>query len=151
MHQDKCLELARQAATDCGERHDYLPDSDSLAETFTPHRWVVDAMLLAADEAERDRDSFKAGNTELLELLMKLHAGQRDSILPRVREILAGAGLIRADHTLDWAALEARKPKPKTWEQTVRECVTDPAEVERLLALDDNATTEQVHAAVRGA
>lgn len=68
MHQDKCVELARQAAVDCGERHDYMPATELLAETWHPHRWVVDAMLLAADEAERERDAFKAGNTELLEL-----------------------------------------------------------------------------------
>lgn len=39
----------------------------------------------------------------------------------------------------------------ETWEEAVRECITDPAEVERLLALDDDATPEEVHAAVRGA
>ena len=49
MHQDKCVEIARQAAVDCGERHDYMPATELLAETWTPHRWVVDAMLLAAD------------------------------------------------------------------------------------------------------
>ena len=94
-------------------------------------------MLLAAHEAERERDSFKAGNTELLELLMKLHAGQSESILPRVREILAGAGLVDADNTLNWEALEARKPKPITWEQAVNECVTDPEARARLLAMSD--------------
>lgn len=136
MHQDKCVELAREAAVACGERHDYMPATDLLAETWQPHRWVVDAMLLAAGEAERDRDAYKAGNTELLELLMKLHAGQHESILPRVREILAGAGLVNEDNTLNWPALEARKPKPITWEQAVNECVTDPEARARLLAME---------------
>ena len=96
MHQDKCVEIARQAAVDCGERHDYMPATDLLAETWQPHRWVVDAMLLAADEAERERDAFKAGNTELLGLWMKLLAG--DDIIDvqeRVREKMAGMGFPR--------------------------------------------------------
>ena len=112
-----------------------MPASEAEAETWNPHRWVVDAMLLAAGEAEKERDAFKAGNTELLELLMKLHAGQNESILPRVREILSGAGLLNADSTLNWPALEARKPKPITWEQAVNECVTDPDARTRLLAM----------------
>lgn len=136
MHQDKCIELAREAAVACGERHSYMPATDLLAETWHPHRWVVDAMLLAADEAERERDAFKAGNTELLELLMKLHAGQHESILPRVREILAGAGLLNADNTLNRAALEARKPQRQTWAEAVNECVTDPEARARLLAME---------------
>lgn len=137
MHQDRCVELARQAAVDCGERHDYLPATELLAETWQPHRWVIDAMLVATDEAERERDSFKAGNTELLELLMKLHAGEHSALLPRVREILAGAGLLNGDNTLNWPALEARKPKQITWEQAVNECVTDPEARVRLLAMGD--------------
>lgn len=82
--------------------------------------------------------SYKAGNTELLELLMMLHAGDHTKVLHRGRDILLGAGLLNVDLTLNWPALEARK-RPVTWEQAVRECVTDPAEVERLLALDDDA------------
>lgn len=136
MHQDRCVELAREAAVECGERHDYMPATDLLAETWSPHRWVVDAMLKAADEAERERDAYKSGNTELLELLMKLHAGEHASILPRVREILAGAGLVDADNRLCWDALEARKPKQKTWTEAVNECVTDPEVRARLLAME---------------
>lgn len=136
MHQDKCVELAREAAVDCGERHDYMPATPLLAEVWHPHRWVVDAMLNAAAVAEGERDRYKAGNTELLELLMKLHAGQSESLLPRVREILIGAGLVNADYTLNWPALEARKPKQQTWAEAVNECVTDPAERARLLAME---------------
>jgi hypothetical protein len=108
-------------------------------------------MLCAADVAERERDQYKAGNTELMELWLKLLEGQDIfDVQERVREILEGAGLLR-DGRADWAALEARKPQQQTWEQAVRECVTDPAEVDRLLALADDATTEEVRAAVRGA
>lgn len=137
VHQDRCVELARQAAVDCEERHGYMPATPLLAEDWQPHRWVVDAMLSAAYEAEQDRDRYRAGNTELLELLMKLHAGEHAAILPRVREILAGAGLVNADLTLNWPALEARKPKPQTWAEAVNECITDPAERARLLAMGD--------------
>lgn len=151
MHQDQCREIARAAAVACHERHDYMPATPPLAEVWRPHRWVVDAMLLAAHEAEKERDRYKAGNTELLELWMKLFDGQDIiDVQERVREILEDAGLLREGKP-EWAALDARKPKQKTWEQAVRECVTDPAEVDRLLALDDDATTDEVHAAVRGA
>lgn len=139
MHQDKAVELAREAAVDCGERHDYMPATPLLAEVWHPHRWVVDAMLLAAHEAEQERDSYRAGNTELLELLMKFHAGEQGAIAARVRDILAGAGLLTADNALNWAALEARKPKQITWAEAVNECVTDPDARARLLALDDPA------------
>lgn len=138
MHQDRCVELAREAAVACGERHDYMPATDLLAETWQPHRWVIDAMLLAADEAERERDGFKAGNTELLELWLKLLDGQDIiDVQERVREILTGAGLLNPDNTPNWQALEDRKPKRITWEQAVAECVTDPAERARLLAMSD--------------
>lgn len=38
--------------------------------------------------------------------------------------------------------------EPMTWEQAVRKHITDPAYAERLLALPDDATAEQVHACV---
>lgn len=137
MHQDRCTELAREAAVACGERHDYMPATDLLAETWQPHRWVVDAMLLAADEAERERDRYKAGNTELLALWMKLLDGQDIfDVQERVREILTGAGLLNADGTMNWQALEDRKPKQKTWAEAVNECVTDPDARARLLAME---------------
>ena len=80
----------------CGERHDYMPATDLLAETWQPHRWVIDAMLLAANEAELKRDQYRAGNTELLELWMKLFDGQDIcDVQDRVREILDVAGLRR--------------------------------------------------------
>lgn len=136
MHQDRCVELCREAAVNCGERHDYMPVAEAQAQAWQPHRWVVDAMLMATGEAEGERDSFRAGNTELLELLMKLHAGQHESLLPRMREILAGAGLLSVDNTLNWEALEARKPKQMTWEEAVNNCVTDPEVRARLLAIE---------------
>lgn len=133
--QEKCLELAREAATYCGERHSYLPKTDLEASDFQPHRWVIDAMLAAALQAEGERDQYRAGNTELLELWMKLIEGSDIiDVQERVREILQGAGLL-VDGKPDWAALEARKPKPVTWEEAVNQIVTDPAARERLLAL----------------
>ena len=95
-------------------------------------------MLLAAHDAEGERDRFKAGNTELLELWLKLLDGQDIiDVQERVREIPTGAGLLNADNTPNWQALEDRKPKQITWEQAVTECVTDPAARERLLAMGD--------------
>jgi hypothetical protein len=52
--------------------------------------------------------------------------------------VLASAGLLNpADGTLNWQALEDRKPKQQTWAEAVNECVTDPVARERLLAMDD--------------
>lgn len=135
--QTALIQLARDAAVNCGERHDYMPATELLASEWQPHRWVVDAMLMAVHEVERERDQYRAGNTELLELLMTIEAGQHSSALPRVREILTIAGLMNADHTLNWPALEDRKPKQQTWSDAVNECVTDPAERARLLAMVD--------------
>lgn len=143
MHQDQCVKIAREAAVCCGERHDYMPATDLLAETWQPHRWVVDAMLLAASEAETERDAYKAGNTELLGLWMKLLAGDDIcDVQERVREILAGAGLLNSDNSPNWAALEDRKPKRITWEQAVSECVTDPEARARLMAMGDGESAQ---------
>lgn len=153
MHQDRCVELARQAAVDCGERHDYMPPTPLLAEVWHPHRWVVDAMLLAADEAERERDSFKAGNTALLGALMDMvwqfvAGDDREAVFSHTHmaaeegaiAVLLQAGMAEevtpGAYRLLWSALEARKPKPITWAQAVNECVTDPEARARLLALD---------------
>lgn len=143
MHQDKAIELARDSALNCGERHDYMPATPLLAEDWMPHRWVVDAMLMAAHEAEQWAIRYRNGNTQLLGLLMKLHAG--DDILDVVEQakaVLTNAGLLNSDNTLNWDALEARKPKQQTWAEAVNECVTDPAERARLLALDDTTHAE---------
>lgn len=137
MHQDRCVELAREAAVACGERHSYMPATDLLAETWQPHRWVVDAMLLAAHEAESERDGYIAGNTTLLEALMRYAEGQ-ESAPAFAQDVLGRAGMLNgADGTLNWKALEDRKPKPITWEQAVNECVTDPQRRAELLAMKD--------------
>lgn len=137
MHQDRCIQIARDAAVDCGERHDYMPATPLLAEDWHPHRWVIDAMLRAAHEAERERDGYRNGNTTLLGLLMKLHAGEHTKVLQEADTILRAAGLVRGDGTLDWDALEARRPRQMTWAEAVNECVTDPDARARLLAMDD--------------
>lgn len=93
MHQDRCVQLAREAAVACGERHAYMPATDLLAETWQPHRWVVDAMLLAADEAERERDQYRLGNTELLEAVMRYAEGQ-ESAATFAQDVLDRAGML---------------------------------------------------------
>lgn len=93
MHQDRCVDLAREAAVACGERHDYMPATDLLAETWQPHRWVIDAMLLAADEAERERDGYMAGNTELLWALMRYAEGQ-EGAAEFAQDVLRRAGML---------------------------------------------------------
>lgn len=138
MHQDRCVELAREAAVACGERHSYMPATDLLAETWQPHRWVIDAMLLAAHEAETERDGYRAGNTTLLEALMRYAEGQ-EGAAEFAQDVLGRAGMLHpGDGTLNWAALEHRKPKPITWAQAVNECVTDPEARARLLAMSDS-------------
>lgn len=139
MHQDKAVEIAREAAVDCGERHEYMPATPLLAEDWQPHRWVVDAMLIAAAIAEGERDRFRAGNTQLIEALMRYAEGQSDAA-QFAQPILAECGMLNgADGTLNWAALEARRPKQQTWAEAVNECITDPVERARLLAMDDPA------------
>lgn len=140
MHQDQCVEIARQAAVACHERHDYMPATELLAEVWQPHRWVIDAMLCAATVAEGERDRYQAGNTELLELLMHLIDGQDSTeLLARIDAVLKGANLLHENGTPNWEALEARKPKQISWEQAVNELVTDPEERARLLAMADEA------------
>lgn len=139
MHQARCVELARQAAVDCGERHDYMPVTRLLAEVWHPHRWVVDAMLLAAHDAEQERDRYKAGNTTLLGLVMKFCEGTHPDVLTEAQPVLASAGMLNdEDGSLNWQALKDREPKQITWAQAVNECVTDPEARTRLLALDDD-------------
>ena len=92
-------------------------------------------MLLAADEAERERDQYRAGNTTLLKALMYVHEDKDDANSLRC-QALREAGMLNEDGSCNWAALEARTPKPKTWAQAVNECVTDPAVRERLLAME---------------
>ena len=138
MHQYQCVEIARQAAVACHERHDYMPATEVLAQAWQPHRWVIDAMLCAATVAEGERDRYQSGNTELLGLFMRLIEGDDiPELTDRVREILTQAGLVNPDHSMNWEALEARKPKQISWEQAVNELVTDPEERARLLAMSD--------------
>lgn len=112
-------------------------------------------------------ESYRNGNTELLEALMDM-VGQffigndmdgplRHSFMSA--EEIAMAVLIAAGMAeeigpnccrLLWDKLEARKPKQQTWAEAVRECIADPAEVERLLGLSNDASTDEVHQAARG-
>ena len=109
----------------------------------------VDAMLAAAHEAETERDQYRAGNTTLLDLLMRAAKGEqtadeailwRDRLQLEMLQVLETAGLAQkapdGSYRLLWGALEARKPKPQTWVEAVNECVTDPEARARLLAME---------------
>jgi len=115
---------------------------------------IISGLYVSLDEMKGERDSYKAGNTALLEALMCMcnqHCAHRASgaldhgylsANEDALEILEQAGMatpVKGDGwTLNWAALEARKPKPQTWAQAVHEVVTDPVEIARLLALDED-------------
>ena len=100
MHQDHCREIARAAAVACHERHDYMPPTPLLAEVWHPHQWVVDAMLLAAHAAERERDRYKAAEIQRLAKLAEskgtravIHlrrARKAETLLREVLEALPG-------------------------------------------------------------
>lgn len=124
---------------------------------------------------EEQVEALRNGNTKLLEALMdmvnqffysKNEDGKDDEDGPILNHsfmsaeecaigVLLEAGMAEEvpgmGYRLLWDKLEARKPKRQTWEEVVRECITDPEEVERLLALDNDATTAEIHAAVHGA
>jgi len=136
-----------------------------------PAQGPVDVDVMPLDEQVK---RLRAGNTALLEALMdmvnqffysKNRSGQYDedgdilshsfmSAEEGAIEVLIQAGMAEEvpgkGYRLLWDKLEARRPKQQTWEEAVRECITDPAEIERLLALSDDATVEEVHAAVKG-
>lgn len=104
-------------------------------------------------KTQQERDSFRAGNTALLEALMDMcnqhcHQVNTDVLwhhFPSANEdaleLLEEAGMATPTQgdgwILNWDALDARKPKRKTWAEAVHECVTDPQEIARLMALDD--------------
>lgn len=96
-------------------------------------------------QAQQERDSFRAGNTALLEALMCFvyrvsnggRAGEIELEINAATQVLREAGMIANDGSMDWDALDARKPKRQTWAEAVHECVTDPQEIARLMALDD--------------
>lgn len=124
-------------------------------ETLTA-QCLVDVNVMPLDEQVKQ---LRAGNTALLEALMdmvnqffysKNSHGQYDedgdilshsfmSAEEGAISVLIQAGMAEEvtgkGYRLLWDKLEARKPKQQTWEEAVRECINDPAEVERLLAL----------------
>lgn len=105
-----------------------------------------------AQEAVEEERSFvakyRAGNTALLEALMDMvhqHCSSVDSDLidhgylsanEDAVAVLEEAGMVKNNRLL-WDALEARKPKQQTWVEAVNDCVSDPAERARLLAMAD--------------
>lgn len=105
---------------------------------MSSHAWTLDDDV---NDLRLKVDRFRNGNTRLLELLMKLHAGEHTTVLEAARDILANAELLNGDGTLNWQALEDRKLKQQTWAEAVEECLSDPAEKARLLALNDPEPT----------
>ena len=103
-----------------------------------------DALALMSEQVATVA-KYKAGNTALLEALMdmvhqhctsgadEVHHGYISSGEAAV-EVLEQAGML-IDGKLQWQALEDRKPKRQTWEQAVNECITDPEQRARLLAM----------------
>ncbi len=80
---------------------------------------------------------FKAGNTQLIEALMRMAQGD-EGAAENAQAVLAECGMLKgADGSLNWAALDARRDPRITWEQTVRSLVKQPGEVARLLAMND--------------
>lgn len=110
------------------------------------------------DAALRKVDSYRAGNTALLEALMDMvwqfiGTDDRNAVFSHhyigaeeaAINVLIAAGMAAQvepganSYRLLWDALEARKPKRQTWAEAVEECITDPAEKVRLLALEDES------------
>ena len=50
MKRNEAIEIARRAALESVENHNYIPSSKNEAETFNPHEWVIDAITKARDE-----------------------------------------------------------------------------------------------------
>lgn len=123
-----------------------FPEGDTQDKLFD----IADRLQRkTSEEVERYRN----GNTALIEALMDMvHQYFRNSPDGIVNhsfisaeegaiEVLVQAGMAEEvpgkGYRLLWDKLEARKPKPQTWEEAVKECVTDPSEQARLLALAD--------------
>lgn len=79
---------------------------------------------------------YHKGNTALLEALMYAHDDRDDANALRVSALLQ-AGLLDTDGACNWAALDARKCNPMTWKNAVRMFVKQPAERDRILALNN--------------
>ena len=47
MTRNQAIEIARQRALNAREGHGYLPVTEADAQTWMPHEWVIDAILLA--------------------------------------------------------------------------------------------------------
>jgi len=105
---------------------------------------VGDALYIALIAARKTARAFHNGNTCALEALMHVYSSGDDAAQLKAHEVLRAAGLLTAISTPDWAALEARKPKPMHWADAVQAFVPGAAERARLLALDDDLTADQL-------
>lgn len=83
--QAKYVEIARQSAVACHERHDYMPGTARQAETWQPHRWAIDAMLCAADVSRRERDALLEMNAKQAQTIASLREAMK-TIEPYIRD-----------------------------------------------------------------
>ena len=126
MHQDRCVELVREAAVACGERHDYMPP-----RICSPRRGSCTAgsstrCCWQPTRLSARRDEYRAGNTELLRLLMMATPGSTSRSCRGVREILVGAGLCERGQHAELGRPGRAQAEADHREQAVNECVTDP-------------------------
>ena len=52
MTRNQAIEIARQRALNAREGHGYLPVTEADAQTWMPHEWVIDAILLATMQCD---------------------------------------------------------------------------------------------------
>ena len=52
MTRNQAIEIARQRALNTRESHGYLPVTEADAQTWMPHEWVIDAILLATMQCD---------------------------------------------------------------------------------------------------
>lgn len=97
-------------------------------EMYACRREVLESMKRVAE--------YRSGNTQLLEALMRAHGGDNNAPAT-VCNTLLSAGMLDFKGVLNWEALKARRAAPWTWQDAVRMLVKQPAERDRILALDD--------------
>lgn len=115
------------------------PDEAPPESTTTESPTRSPAGSRTARGRERTKAALAAGKAVAEQVCEGTHA----DVLDDTQRVLAGAGLLNGeDGSLNWQALKDREPKQQTWEEAVRECISDPAEVERLLALNDDAPVD---------
>lgn len=80
--------------------------------------------------------SFRAGNTSLLKALMAAHEDTDDANALRT-SVLLEAGMLNADGSCNWPAIEARADSRWSWRDTVTMMIKDPQQAAKLLLMDE--------------